>query len=117
MTENTLSNPYGYSAPLAVHYAGPATPATTSRGPKVWAGAMLLAGGVSLVIVAGCFMIGVLLATNPSAMGSFSTPPPPPRTPDIVLITVLYLLAFLSVAGAATLLFLGAHSLLRLIKA
>ena len=93
----------------AVSYATPGP----RPGAKAWAGAAIIVGGLGLVGLGGCFLVGVLSMVSPqsftAAAGMFTAA-------QILLMTVLYLLAFLSYAGAALLLFVGTRELLRLMR-
>jgi hypothetical protein len=94
------------SPPLdtALNYA---TPALTPKAPRLWAAAVLAVTSLGLILLGGCFTIGILLLNEsqagfgPPALGA----PPAPKTPgQIVLEIVLYLLAFACFGGAIYLL-------------
>ena len=102
-----------YPAP-AVPYATPAP----RPAAKVWAGASILFGGLCLILLGGCFLIGVMgvvesLGFNPGAPAS----PPPLTAPQMILMIALYLIAFASFAGAVLLLFIGTRGLLKVMRA
>ena len=105
-----------YVDPVAP-FASPAVPYATPSprpGAKAWAGAAIVLGGLGLVGLGGCFLVGVLSIVSPqsyaaAASGTFTAA-------QLLLMTVLYLLAFLSFAGGATLLFIGTRELLRLMR-
>ena len=107
MTAGTPAPTY----PDTVPYATPAPRPV----PKVWAGTAIVCGGLCLMILGGCFLIGVMALVQPSALGSFGSPPTM-TAPQIALMGVLYLLAALSFGGAATLLFIGTRALLRVMR-
>lgn len=87
-------------------------PRPASRG---WAGAAIIAGGLGLVLLGGCFLIGVLSIVRPNAfMGPLNAPPM--TTTATALMWILYLLAFACFAGAALMLFAGTRSLLRIMR-
>ncbi|SRR5690349_1779297 len=71
---------------------------------RVWAGAVILAGALGLIVLGGCFLIGVLDLV---------------RTADAVaagtLITILYVMAFSCFAAAAVLLGIGLWGLARVL--
>jgi hypothetical protein len=97
-----------YQTPLA--YASPAA----KGGGNAWAGTAIVAGGLALVVLGGCFLIGVLAIVSPQVF--FASAKQTALTgPEIALMIVLYLLAFLSFAGGAALLVLGVRGLLRLL--
>ena len=92
-----------------------ATPANRPR-PPVLAGAAIVLGGLGLVVLGGCFLVGVLSLVSPGL--SFSRRAPNALSgPEWVLMVVLYLLAFACFAGAASMLFLGTRGLLRVLRA
>ena len=96
----------------AVPYAVPAP----RPGARAWAGAAIVFGGLGLVALGGCFLIGVLsIVSVPNFAGN--TPATALTPAQIMLMTVLYLLAFICFGGAATLLFIGTRALLRVINA
>jgi hypothetical protein len=91
-----------------------ATP-SPRRGSPVMAGSAILLAGLGLVFLGGCFLVGVLIVTEAGrenamqGLGGMTTP-------MVVLLCVLYVLAFACFAGALTLLFIGTRALLRLFK-
>ena len=100
------------SPPLA--YATLA-PRVGSRG---WAGAAVILGGLCLVVLGGCFLIGVLmLVTRIDFNGNTAAVPAPLTGPQGALMVVLYLLAFASFAGAVAMLVAGTRGLLRFMRA
>ncbi len=98
----------GYSVP----YATPAPPDTRARGR---AGAVIIVGELGLILLGGCFLIGVLAIVEGSGFANPAVPPPM-TGPKIVLMVVLYLLAFACFAGAAVMLVLGTRALLRVLR-
>jgi hypothetical protein len=105
-----------YPAP-AVPYATPAP----KPGAKVWAGAAILFGGLCLILLGGCFLIGVMGLVHPASM-SFApngaqAPQPRLTAPQTLLMAMLYLLAFASFAGAAWMLAVGTRGLLKVMRA
>jgi hypothetical protein len=67
------------------------------------AAATVIAGlGIALIVLGGCFLIGVLLCINGSSGGGAGQFP---------LLIVLYLLAFACFGGALVLLFMGVKRL------
>jgi hypothetical protein len=107
-----------YPDPSVVVSLPYATPATPRVGPRAWAGAAILAAGVFLVGLGGCFLIGVLgiVGTVANGMNGPIAPPGSLTGPQVGLMVVLYILAFACFAGAATLLFLGSRALLRIMR-
>src|SRR3954451_12431959 len=96
-----------YPAP-AVPYATPAP----RPGAKVWAGAAILFGGICLILLGGCFLVGVMVLTDPGTIQ-----PHPLTTPQTLLMIMLYVLAFASFAGAVGMLVAGTRGLLKVIRA
>jgi len=96
----------------ALPYAVPAPRA----GARAWAGAAIVSCGLGLIGLGGCFLVGVLSIVSPSTVGG-NTPPASLTTAQLMLMSILYLLAFLCFGGAATLLFIGTRGLLRVINA
>ena len=66
-TSTLESHPFDEDAP----------PRRSTLAPQVWAGAVLLAAGLALVGLGGCFMIGAVVIANPA----FFNPSPPPGPP------------------------------------
>ncbi|MDP9172747.1 MAG: hypothetical protein M3O30_02635 [Planctomycetota bacterium] len=95
--------------PLQLNYVTP-----VSTGQKVWAGAVILLGGLGLILLGGCFLIGVMVEIEPGIVGH--TAAAPRSTAAVVLLGVLYLLAFLSFAGAALMILLGLKHLFRVLR-
>ena len=101
-----------HSASIAdLSYATPMA-ATTSKGPRALAGGFILFGGLGLVGLGGCFLIGILITIQ--HMGFNGVVQQMPLTPsEIVFVAVLSLLSLMSLCGAALLLYLGTRTLLR----
>src|SRR4051812_35926159 len=91
-----------YPAP-AVPYATPAP----RPAAKVWAGAAILFGGLCLILLGGCFLIGVMGLVQSVGFNAGASPPSPLTAPQTMLMIVLYLLAFASFAGAVAMLVAG----------
>ena len=82
-------------------------------GPRVWAGAVVVLAGLGVLGVGGCFLIGAMALVT----YGFAKPAdrPPVRPPDdTLLLVVLYVLAFASLAGGVVLLAVGVRGLLRI---
>ncbi|MDB5290545.1 MAG: hypothetical protein JWL69_1786 [Phycisphaerales bacterium] len=91
---------------VTIPYATPA-PRTVSR---LWAGVFIAFAGLCLIVLGGCFLIGVLIMVHPELQ--FAGPNPPPATlGHYVLLAVLYLLAFLCFGAAAAVLIKGIRAL------
>ena len=90
-----------------IAYAVPAP----SYANKVWAGAAILLAGLGLIVLGGCFLIGVMLLSA-NGFGPNSAAVPLTRS-AIILIWVLYGLAFISFACAAIVLLSGLRALFR----
>lgn len=79
-----------------------ATPAP--RASSYWGAAILCLTGVAMMVVAGCFLIGVLLVTESNR---------PWTTRQTILSMVLYGMGFLSAGAAAALLVIGTRRALK----
>jgi hypothetical protein len=91
----------------------PASPAATA--PRLWAGAILLAAALGLVLLGGCFLLGALLLLTGQPGGPVGVPftgTPEQQT----LLTTLYTVAFVCFAGALLLFLLGLRGLLPILK-
>ena len=89
--------------PTALPYA---TPSAGSGSPTV--AASVIAGiGLALVVLGGCFLIGVLGCVSSTGNASFGL---------VMLTIVLYLLAFACFGGALWLLFIGVRRLLGIMR-
>lgn len=84
------------------------------RAPSPWAGAAIILGGLGLILLGGCFLIGVLLIVRPNFVTPSSTNDV--TVAQVILMIFLYLLAFACFAGAAAMLFLGTRGLLRTLR-
>ena len=85
-------------------------------GARAWAGAAIIFGGLGLVGLGGCFLIGVLSLVTPAPFASMTMQAK--LTPaQMLLMTTLYVLAFACFAGGAALLVIGTRALLRVINA
>lgn len=103
-------------APPAIdprHEIAYATPVPRSP-PRAAAGWAIIFGGLGLVLLGGCFLIGVLLLVSQNFNGA--TGPKVLTVPEYGLMIVLYILAFASFAGAAAMLVVGTHALLRILR-
>ena len=102
MTESD-SNPLAY-----------ASQPVYGRSPSPWAGAAILFGGLGLILVGGCFLIGVLLIVRPNFVAAASTNDL--TVAQVILMIFLYLMAFVCFAGAAAMLFAGTRGLLKALR-
>ena len=95
-----------------------ATPAKRLSSP-VFAGAAILLGGLGLVALAGCFLVGVLMInteanlTQVTAAGTSIGL----SASQGVLLCVLYVAAFACFGGAVVMLLAGTRALLRILNA
>ena len=96
-----------------------APPRRSSLAPRVWAGAILVAAGLALVGLGGCFMIGAVVIANPAFFDP-SPPPGPPPAPtwepvNVFLFSALNVLAVACFAGATVVFVVGFRGLYRLL--
>ncbi len=83
-------------------------------GPRVWAGAVIVAGGLGLIVLGGCFLCGVLeLVRSTEIHAGFREEP---SSAVSTLVIVLYAMAFLCFLGAALLLACGLLGLTRIMR-
>ena len=108
----TYVDPVTPFAPPAVSYATPAP----RPGAKAWAGAAIIVGGLGLVGLGGCFLVGVLSMVSPQSVTGVTAGIDTFSAAQLLLMSILYVLAFLAFAGAATLLYIGTRELLRLMR-
>lgn len=94
-------------------YADPITYATPTprAGPRVWAGAAIVLAGLALIVLGGCFLVGVMLTVT----NGFSITQALMTPSKYGLMAILYALAFLCFGGARWLLFVGIRGLLRVL--
>jgi hypothetical protein len=92
---------------------GYATPGPTT-GSGLAAGVWITIAGLGLVILGGCFCIGVMVSLNSGYFTGAQSAPAPVSLPTglTVFISVLYLLAIACFAAAACVLVLGLRKLL-----
>ena len=79
------------------------------RAPRIWAATVITLAGLGLVVLGGCFMIGVMIVTQQSLFAGMATPAV--ARPDWVFVGVLYSLAGLCFLGALLLLVHGVRML------
>jgi hypothetical protein len=105
------------SRPEPTHQASPPLPRQLrpAAGPRVWAGAVIVAGGLGLIVLGGCFLYGVLELVKPMAIHPGFREDA--STAVSTLMIVLYLMAFLCFLGAAVLLAVGLCGLARIMRA
>ena len=87
----------------------------TPRGPRVWAGAVLVLAGVLLIFLGGCFLVGALMLVRPD----FVAPQLPPTQwtgAATFLLYACYAMAAFCLAGGGPLVFLGVRGLLRVLE-
>jgi hypothetical protein len=101
MSEPSQSGPQplGYESPRAAR-------ASPVRG-SIWGGIALLGAGLGLIVLGGCFLVGVLEVTNSPAATNYG--PMMTNWPAALALMpwVLYLLAFGCFAGAVWMLAAG----------
>ena len=82
-------------------------------GPRVWAGVAIVLAGLALIVLGGCFLIGVMLTVS---QGFNMTATRPLTGNQLGLVFILYTLAFASFSGALWLLFVGVRGLLQVMR-
>ena len=92
------------------------TPTATlaARAPRMWVGAVLLAAGLGLIVIGGCFLIGIWIMIGAHGMDAQATTPWSPASK--FLMVFLYVLASACLLGALALVVFGARSLVGLLK-
>ena len=95
-------------------YASPV--ARFGGGGRAGAGFALIFGGLGLVLLGGCFLIGVLALVRPDALAAATAAPGPTTASQRLFMVVLYALAFACFAGGAVLIVLGTRGLLRMLR-
>jgi hypothetical protein len=84
--------------------------ATPAVGRSHWPAAILCFTGLGLATIGGCFLIGVMIITSPTvAFGP--TGAGQLTDAQVVLVSVLYVMATISFVGAAALIVKGVRSL------
>lgn len=96
--------------PMHVPYAAHAT----SHGHRVLAGAAVLLGGLALIVLGGCFLIGVMLTSNHGFNTAAASVPL--NTSSIILICILYVLAAICFCSAALVILAGLRGLFRVLR-
>src|SRR5438876_697894 len=98
-------------SPIDLTYAVPAP----RSGAKVWAAAVIIGAGLALVVLGGCFLIGVMiiLSSNVGRPVGFSSTYWPISV--YIYIGTLYLLAFACFGSAAVLIVSGLKNLYRIL--
>src|SRR5947207_10436818 len=99
-TSAPTNHPLSYAMPVA------------KPPPRTWAATAILFGGLVLIGLGGCFLIGVLATVQPQVFAG-----PVPNTPltfgEVAFVMLLCLISLACFAVAAVLLFLGTRALLR----
>ena len=112
MSEHVVSAPGMPDTDASLPYATPATPRASGAG-RGWAGAAIVLGALGLILLGGCFLIGVMGIVRPQLFMAQSAPL---AMPAITLMCVLYALAFGCFAGAVLMLVVGTRALLRVMR-
>ncbi|MDB5297388.1 MAG: hypothetical protein JWO31_3371 [Phycisphaerales bacterium] len=98
-------------ATLAYH-----TPTADRRPPaRGWLATALLAGGLGLVFLAGCFLIGVMSVVSPGGFGLRSAPDRL-TVHQGILVAVLYFCAGICLVTGLVVLAVASRTLLRLAR-
>jgi hypothetical protein len=110
---NMVSGNTGAASLDSLGYAS----ATERVGARVLAGAAIVFGGLGLIVIAGCFLVGVLSIVQPQVFFGPFTPAGASLSPaQTTLMVVLYLMAFASAAGGVTMIVIGSRGLLRVMR-
>ena len=100
----------------ALSYATP----TGRVSVRVWAAVAVLMGGLALMVIAGCFLIGVLALLQPGlffgAINATGNGVASLSTTQQLFMVVLYAFAFLSASGGVILLVMGTRGLLSVLR-
>ncbi len=104
------------SRPEPTHQDSPPfeRPARAGLGPRVWAGAVIILGGLGLIVLGGCFLVGVLELVRPTALDLGVREETSAAVSTLLII--LYIVAFLCFVGAAVLLTIGLCGLTRILR-
>ena len=96
-----------------------APPRRSILAPRVWAGAVLVAAGLGLIVLGGCFLIGALVIADPVFFNPSPSPGPPPQPSwdpaTVFLFSALNVLALVCFGGAAVVFVVGFLGLYRLL--
>jgi hypothetical protein len=108
-------NTHFTSHPEPPRSAGPAGTAAArpGAGARVWAGAIIVAGGLGLIVLGGCFLYGVLELVRPGPLNP--GPHEGASSAVSVLLVILYVMAFACFAAAVGLLAVGLWGLTRIL--
>jgi hypothetical protein len=109
-TSTSMATPASSPAQHELPYAM----AAPSYSHKVGAGVAILLAGLGLIVLGGCFLIGVMLISNHGFNQSVASAPLSPHA--IVLIFVLYTLAAITLACAAIVLLAGLRALFQVMR-
>src|SRR5436190_11320991 len=103
------------ASPIDLAYAVPAP----RPGAKVWGAAIIVAAGLALIVLGGCFLIGVmiLLSGNIGMMGPMGPAKPVWPISVYIYLGTLYLLAFACFGSAVLLIVSGLRNLYRILHA
>ena len=86
--------------------------ATPTRGGVAGVGFALIFGGLGLILLGGCFLIGVMIIANITSGVSFNGLPRGMSVPQMLLTGVLYVASFASFGGGAWLIVLSVRTML-----
>ena len=94
----------------SVPYATP-----VPRRNTAWPGVAVVFGGLALIVLGGCFMIGAMSTINNDGFG-LRQPPPSLTSPQLFFVATMYVLATCCFVGAGVMLTIGTRALLRLMR-
>ena len=93
-------------SPLA--YATPGASGHPSLAAAIW----ITVAGLGLIVLGGCFCIGIMISLRVDAFAGSTAAPAAPTVAMTFFISLLYVLAFVCFACGAWVMFLGIRKLL-----
>jgi hypothetical protein len=112
--ETSMSNVIQTSQSSTPTTVGNANSRQSGNTARVWAGAVIVFAGLALIVLGGCFLIGVILVAFPTQnkAEAFLLSPKAVRN----LVVCLYALAFACFAGAVIMIRMGLRHLLQILR-
>ena len=118
--KNSAKPRVGYNARMTSETTPPAVAELPYAMPapsyahKVFAGAAVLLSGLGLIVLSGCFLIGVMIITNHGFNSNVAAAPISQSA--LVLVAVLYALSGITFAGAVVVILSGLRGLFRVMR-